>query len=419
MNRLNLEALHPNWIRAQSAVQIKVSSDKMECSWKDYYAVLTTFGFVLTYKESLSNYSSKRSSSLKSIHLFGAIDLRSFEITPATKADTRKKFSLLLKDPLERLTVFISMPNESLYSEWSDSFMREKIAVQEERQSKEPDLVQISGSMPLYSKLLETRKQTVPRSSLEHNEGHENAKPGSSLSRWLSRSNKNNTKSQANSTATDASTVGEVFGGPLKLEKDGNVPLVVRLCIEQVEARGLDTVGIYRLSGQTTAIQKYKAQFNSCHEKIKLDQENDINVITGLLKLYFRELKNPLLTFENYDRLIEAARLQDYDERMFRLKSIIQILPLANYRVLKYLIKHLETVSLQSQVNKMEASNLALIFSMGLLRPKNDDISASVLQSDLASKVIECMITHAAWFFDHEVEDDEDSQSFNNHSQVI
>lgn len=179
-------------------------------------------------------------------------------------------------------------------------------------------------------------------------------------------------------------------------------------------------VGIYRLSGQTTSIQKYKNQFNirkkekqksknkcpyansTCldPEQVNLSEENDINVITGLLKLYFRELKNPLFTYEYYDRVIEAARLQDYDERMFRLKSIVQVLPIVHYKVMQYLVKHLERVKDQSKINKMESSNLALIFSIGLLRSKQDDLSSSILHSDLLSKVIEIIIQHVDWFFD-------------------
>lgn len=140
--------------------------------------------------------------------------------------------------------------------------------------------------------------------------------------------------------------------------------------------------------------------------EVDLSEENDINVITGLLKLYFRELKSPLLTFEYYDRFIEAARLQDYDERMFRLKSIIQVLPVTNYKVFQYLVRHLERVKDQSGVNKMEASNLALIFSIGLLRSKQDDLSSSILHSDLLSKVIETIIRHVDWFFDTDTDDE-------------
>lgn len=42
-------------------------------------------------------------------------------------------------------------------------------------------------------------------------------------------------------------------------------------------------------------------------EPVDLSQEPDINVVTGLLKLYFRELKNPLMTYEYYDWFIDAA----------------------------------------------------------------------------------------------------------------
>jgi hypothetical protein len=124
------------------------------------------------------------------------------------------------------------------------------------------------------------------------------------------------------------------------------------------------------------------------------------------LKLYFRELKNPLLTFEYYDRFIEAARLQDYDERMFRLKSIIQVLPVANYKVFQYLVRHLERVKNQSDINKMEASNLAMIFSIGLLRSKQDDLSSSIMHSDLLSEVMETIIQHVDWFFDTDTDDE-------------
>lgn len=45
---------------------------------------------------------------------------------------------------------------------------------------------------------------------------------------------------------------------------------------------------------------------------VNLEEEHDINVATGLLKLYFRELKNPLMTFEYYEWFIDAARKYSY-----------------------------------------------------------------------------------------------------------
>lgn len=146
-------------------------------------------------------------------------------------------------------------------------------------------------------------------------------------------------------------------------------------------------------------------------KEIDLSQEPDINVITGILKLYFRELKNPLFTFEYYDWFIDAARLPDYDERMFRLKSLIQVLPVANYKCLEFLARHMERVQAHSHVNKMEASNLALIFSVGLLRPKQQNDLSSIINTDHQSKVVETVIQHVDWFFDTDNSTDEEDGS--------
>lgn len=41
------------------------------------------------------------------------------------------------------------------------------------------------------------------------------------------------------------------------------VPYIVRQCIEEVEKRGIDEVGIYRISGVATDIQALKASFDT------------------------------------------------------------------------------------------------------------------------------------------------------------
>ncbi|KAL0137404.1 hypothetical protein V8B55DRAFT_1528032 [Mucor lusitanicus] len=423
IQKLNLEALHPNWIRIQSSMQIKVASSttgETELPWKDYYGVLTN-GFLLVYKEGLHKLG-RRPSSMKPVPAYFTIDLKPSQIIPATKTDTRKKHAFIIS--LANHKIFVHIQTESLYAEWLDAIMREMIRVKENTEQQDVDLVQLLASIPLDHKLEPTTTSTNTASAMDEAEDPK-AGSGKSLTRWFSRSSRNSVHRSQTLPAPTASTVAtatapqghDVFGGTLKLEQDGQIPLVVRLCIEQVDQRGLDVVGIYRLSGQTTSIQKYKALFNSStpDQAIHLDQEHDINVITGLLKLYFRELKNPLLTFEYYDRFIEAARLQDYDERMFRLKSIIQVLPVVNYKVLYHVARHLERVKDHSHINKMEASNLALIFSMGLLRPKHDDVSASIMHNDLSSTIVETIITHVDWFFDTDTatttDNDDDASS--------
>lgn len=91
---------------------------------------------------------------------------------------------------------------------------------------------------------------------------------------------------------------------------------------------------------------------------------------------------------------------------MYQIKSIIHSLPKPNYTVLEYLMRHLNLVASYSETNKMESSNLALIFSVGLLRSPQEDLS-SIMQTDLQSKIIEAIIQQVDWFFEDE-EDEED-----------
>lgn len=70
-------------------------------------------------------------------------------------------------------------------------------------------------------------------------------------------------------------------------------------------------------------------------------------------------------------------------------------------------MRHLNTVASYSHINKMETSNLALIFSVGLLRSPQEDLS-SIMMSDLQSKIIEAIIQQVDWFFEEDYEGGEE-----------
>ncbi len=70
----------------------------------------------------------------------------------------------------------------------------------------------------------------------------------------------------------------------VKREKSGcNVPLCVRRCVEEVERRGLDHVGIYRLCASARRKNQLKEELDRNVRIIDLspDSVSDINVITG------------------------------------------------------------------------------------------------------------------------------------------
>ena len=76
-----------------------------------------------------------------------------------------------------------------------------------------------------------------------------------------------------------------IFGGSLHHQTTPTTPIppVIRDCVREIDARGLDSVGIYRLSGNSTSIQKLKLQYDN-GENVDLTGEMDINVCAGLLK---------------------------------------------------------------------------------------------------------------------------------------
>ncbi|XP_062972653.1 rho GTPase-activating protein 15 isoform X2 [Elgaria multicarinata webbii] len=104
----------------------------------------------------------------------------------------------------------------------------------------------------------------------------------------------------------------QVFGSHLHrvCERDGStVPQFVKICIKTIEKRGLDVDGIYRVSGNLATIQKLRFVVNQ-EEKLNLDdsQWEDIHVVTGALKMFFRELPEPLFPYCFFEQFVEAIK---------------------------------------------------------------------------------------------------------------
>lgn len=70
-------------------------------------------------------------------------------------------------------------------------------------------------------------------------------------------------------------------------------------------------MGIYRLSGTSSRVQALKRALDTDLDNTDVmsdEWSSDINVVSGALKLWFRELPEPLLTYGLYHHFIEAAR---------------------------------------------------------------------------------------------------------------
>ncbi|KAJ2312243.1 hypothetical protein IWW54_002197, partial [Coemansia sp. RSA 2705] len=200
------------------------------------------------------------------------------------------------------------------------------------------------------------------------------------------------------------------FGVDLaKLMPDAKVvPPIVEKCLAEIELRGLEEVGIYRVSGGAADVSRLRGLFNADPDAVELGSGgfHDINVVSGVMKQFLRELPEPLMTFNLYDGFINAASIDDYDERLWAIKDLVQALPTANYTVLKRLVEHLERVTDYEEVNHMYGTNLALVFGPSLLRPPPGTSSFALAMSNLghAQSVIKNLILQYHWIFNVEEE---------------
>ena len=136
------------------------------------------------------------------------------------------------------------------------------------------------------------------------------------------------------------------------------VPKFVQQCIKAIEDKDLKADGLYRACGNLSQVQKLRYQINQ-DDYGSIWAEDDVHVLTGLLKMFFRELKDPLFPcnrFEalmkiiglielflivNYLILICLSVLPDRKSKLEALTKLIKVLPRPNYETLKFLLQHL------------------------------------------------------------------------------
>ncbi|KAI6188003.1 hypothetical protein M3Y98_00306600 [Aphelenchoides besseyi] len=154
-----------------------------------------------------------------------------------------------------------------------------------------------------------------------------------------------------------------VFGSTLAAvcEHDGlPVPRFILEVTELIEKRGLSMDGIYRVSGNLSSIQKLRCNIDQDRYDA-LAKEDDVHVLTGALKLFLRELADPLFPSDLNKEFMSAMK----EQTRIRLKSyddLLKRLPESNRATLAHLISHLRRISRHSSENRMQIHNLAIVF---------------------------------------------------------
>lgn len=144
------------------------------------------------------------------------------------------------------------------------------------------------------------------------------------------------------------------------------VPHLVVYCIKEIERRGLQEVGLYRLSGSDRSVKDLKEKLLRGKTLPALSKVEDINVITGVLKDFLRNLPQPLLTFHLNKAFMEAAEIRDEDNSMAMMYQAVGELPGPNRDTLACMMIHLQKVS-RCPETKMDLTNLSRVFGPTLV----------------------------------------------------
>ncbi|XP_042638811.1 rho GTPase-activating protein 27 [Orycteropus afer afer] len=177
------------------------------------------------------------------------------------------------------------------------------------------------------------------------------------------------------------------------------VPRFVQQCIRTVEARGLDIDGLYRISGNLATIQKLRYKVDH-DEHLDLDNGRweDVHVITGALKLFFRELPEPLFPFSHFHRFMAAIKLKDQAQRSGCVRDLVRSLPAPNHDTLRLLFQHLRRVVEHGEQNRMSVQSVAIVFGPTLLRPETEE-SSMPMTMVFQNQVVELILQQCSEIF--------------------
>uniref|UniRef100_A0A9R1SDK9 Rho GTPase-activating protein 17 n=2 Tax=Cyprinus carpio TaxID=7962 RepID=A0A9R1SDK9_CYPCA len=183
------------------------------------------------------------------------------------------------------------------------------------------------------------------------------------------------------------------------------VALPIEACIMMLLETGMQEEGLFRIAAGASKLKKLKAALDCSTSQLE-EFYSDPHAVAGALKSYLRELPEPLMTYQLYEEWIQASSISDPDKRLQGLWVVCDMLPKANKTNFRYLVKFLAKLSLESDVNKMTASNIAIVLGPNLLWAKTEGSLAEMAAATSVHvvSIIELIINHASWFFPEDVD---------------
>ncbi|CAF3949121.1 unnamed protein product [Rotaria magnacalcarata] len=172
-----------------------------------------------------------------------------------------------------------------------------------------------------------------------------------------------------------------------------HVPLIISSCVSAINRLGLHNQGIFRVPGAQVDINQFKEAFEKVEDPLVNITGRDMNSVAGVLKLYFRELKEPLFARDMFDSFISCIVDVESEEKCVEnLCEVVKLLPRPIFIVMRYFFAFLNHLAEYSDENMMDASNLASCLAPTLMPIPEDKDQVQYLTHTI--ELIRTIITH-------------------------
>uniref|UniRef100_A0A8C2VG60 Rho GTPase activating protein 28 n=2 Tax=Chinchilla lanigera TaxID=34839 RepID=A0A8C2VG60_CHILA len=196
-----------------------------------------------------------------------------------------------------------------------------------------------------------------------------------------------------------------IFGVPLTVLLDNDhkkdpavkVPLVLQKFFEKVEESGLESEGIFRLSGCTAKVKQYReeldAKFNA--DKFKWDKMCHREAAV-MLKAFFRELPTSLFPVEYIPAFVALMESGSHVRvQLQALHLMVMALPDANRDTAQALMTFFNKVIANESKNRMSVWNISTVMAPNLFfsRGKHSDCE-ELLLANTAAHILRLMLKY-------------------------
>ncbi|KAL9657044.1 hypothetical protein ABK040_014592 [Willaertia magna] len=176
----------------------------------------------------------------------------------------------------------------------------------------------------------------------------------------------------------------KIFGTPLDKIMEIDIEYGIKVlpnCIEQLfrylRMYGLKSEGLFRINSDEVYLKSLITMIDNRCDIPYLTKSYFIPSIAGVLKMFIRELPEPLMTFQAFQDIIQNVEFMNLPKTILQIQKLKEFIaknvPIHYQVVLYELTKLLNEVTEHVSENKMNATNLALIFSMNLFKPRIDN----------------------------------------------